>query len=726
MKLFHLFITPAPRLQFSRRFCLTKKTVMRTDALYAPATTRYEPRQLSETEIIAQFRLAIADAGLPVPQTIRIDDQWNRFSTLPGKPRDDAGYYRLHVQHPPFGVFGCWRSGIERHWMPDFGRPLTHDERFALNRDIARAKDQSERERQRRAADAAAKTAQLIESAQPPCPSHPYLHRKRLRNDLRGLFQIPLADVARMLGYPPQASGEPLQGDILILPITDKDGAYRGAELIDAHGRKAAIAGSQKSGNAYLPAPIPPNAPVIAIGEGAATVLTVAEVTGWPVVAALSAGNLLAVARQIRATHPNSQLIILADLEKKSGLAHPDAVRAAELAGARLATPTLDPASGTDWNDYALIYGHVTTRETLLAVLDTVTPPHPSLVAADALRGSLASANELPDPVARALELQAIAKAHSIGSRPDSLERFITAAERGNRRPFPAPPPDIHLLAAHRNEREHARLTPRTIVEGYLYADVGLLCGAGSSGKTTLLAWECIHIVTGRALYGMPVREPGPCLIVTAEDSRERLLARLRCVIEAMTPPLTDAELELVDSGIVVWDVSDQASRLVENDQSGEVMATGFADVIIEAARILSPVMVILDPLVSFHGAARLNDTEQAVILECRRLVRGLNACLRVVHHVSQNTARGGLMDQYAGRGGTALADGARMVHVLAPWNSNISKDTPPRTLASGANTSILRLARPKISYCPPQPVIWLARDGYQFTWATDAPAPAP
>jgi regulatory protein RepA len=224
----------------------------------------------------------------------------------------------------------------------------------------------------------------------------------------------------------------------------------------------------------------------------------------------------------------------------------------------------------------------------------------------------------------------------------------------------------------------------------------------------------------------MAVREPGPCLIVTAEDSRERLLARLRCVIEAMEPPLTEAELNLVDSGVIVWDVSGAASRLVENDPAGEVVATGFADVIIDAARTLSPVMVVLDPLVSFHGAARLNDTEQAVILECRRVVRGLNTCLRVVHHVGQNTARTGVMDQYAGRGGTALADGARMVHVLAPWNTG-SKDTPPRTLATtGGNVSVLRLARPKISYAPPQPLIWLARDGYRFTWATDAPVPAP
>jgi RecA-family ATPase len=511
----------------------------------------------------------------------------------------------------------------------------------------------------------------------------------------------------------------------LILPVTDRSGVCRGAELIDSGGLKCAIAGTAKTGNVWLPSPIPPGCPVVAVAEGMATAVTATETVGWPAVAALSSSNLKAACQRIHQDYPSAQIVVLADLDKKTGQAHPDAIAAADAAGARLAVPAIDVESGDDWSDFFVTHGQQATAEALLAVLATPAPTHPAIVTASALRAALALANELPDALSRAIELQTISKAHGIGSKPDSLERFITEAERGQRRKFPLAPADLRTFAVSQSEMRSARLSPRCVVENYLFADVALLCGGGSSGKTSLLLWECLHVALGRPLYGLAVREPGPCLIITGEDSRERLLARLHCIMNALEPPLTETEIHQVESGIVIWDVSGQSSRLIENDPAGEVMPTGFADAVIEAARPLSPVMVVLDPLISFHGSARLNDTEQGVILEARRVVRGLNTCLRIVHHVGQNTARTGVMDQYAGRGGTALADGARMVAVLAPWNQN-SKDTPPRTLQTGDGVAVLKLARPKTSYAPPQSPIWIARDGYRFTWATDAPPPAP
>jgi len=61
------------------------------------------------------------------------------------------------------------------------------------------------------------------------------------------------------------------------------------------------------------------------------------------------------------------------------------------------------------------------------------------------------------------------------------------------------------------------------------------------------------------------------------------------------------------------------------------------------------------------------------------------------------------------------------MVTVLAAWHPG-DKDEPPITLEVPGGASIIKLARPKLSYCPPQPLIWLCRDGYRFTWALAAP----
>ena len=64
-------------------------------------------------------------------------------------------------------------------------------------------------------------------------------------------------------------------------------------------------------------------------------------------------------------------------------------------------------------------------------------------------------------------------------------------------------------------------------------------------------------------------------------------------------------------------------------------------------------------------GESRVNDAEQGLI-EAFRIIRNqLDCCVEGIHHTGKANARDKSTDQYSGRGGSALADGARMVAVL-------------------------------------------------------------
>lgn len=257
-----------------------------------------------------------------------------------------------------------------------------------------------------------------------------------------------------------------------------------------------------------------------------------------------------------------------------------------------------------------------------------------------------------------------------------------------------------------------ARLTPSCIVESLLYADVAALIAPGGTGKTTLILYMLVHIVLGRELFGRRVRRRGAVLLITAEDSREMLIARLREIAEAMG--LTDAEITIVMRDIRISDVSGEGLKLTTI--AGEaVVPSVVAETIISEAKAMAPVLIVIDPTVSFGiGEARVNDAEQGLIEAARRIRRELDCCVLYVHHTGKANARERALDQYAGRGGSAMADGARMVLVLQPMTSDEWREATGAGLRDGETGMVLAL--PKLSYCPPQSDILIARGGYRFT----------
>lgn len=195
----------------------------------------------------------------------------------------------------------------------------------------------------------------VLAAALPASSDHPYLVRKNTWPP--GLLEIPLPALSSLLGYTPQQRGVTFTGaaPVLVAPLTDADGRAMTIELIDADGRKAAMAGLPRKGSMFLPGRIDADTPRIGIAEGIATAATCELALDCPVVAAGSCGNLLPVAEALRAKAPGAEILILAD----AGNGARQAQEAADAVDGICVAPTTDdlPAGKSDWNDVALAHG---------------------------------------------------------------------------------------------------------------------------------------------------------------------------------------------------------------------------------------------------------------------------------------------------------------------------------------------------------------------------------
>ncbi|MBK1621641.1 hypothetical protein CKO42_25255 [Lamprobacter modestohalophilus] len=228
-------------------------------------------------------------------------------------------------------------------------------------------------------------------------------------------------------------------------------------------------------------------------------------------------------------------------------------------------------------------------------------------------------------------------------------------------------PPSRRVLIPSDVEIAGAALAPRCIVDRYLYADVAQVVAPGGTGKTTLLLYEAAMIALGAPLWGLRIEQPGWTLFVTAEDRRERLLARLREIVAALE--LSEVQRRRVFDSVLFWDLCGSSLKLTQLIQ-GNVVLTRLADDLGRAHRDDRPAVVTFDPLVSFGATEQaVNDNEQALITSARRIVRTLDCCVRFVHHTGQANARATTLGPHSCRGGSALADGSRMTTVLQAWN---------------------------------------------------------
>ncbi len=258
-------------------------------------------------------------------------------------------------------------------------------------------------------------------------------------------------------------------------------------------------------------------------------------------------------------------------------------------------------------------------------------------------------------------------------------------------------------------------LTPPALVPGLLYADVRMRFSAGGTGKTTLALHEAAQLALGLPLWEHTVPSPMNTVLFTREDQRPQLVARLREICAALQ--LNEYEVARVRERVHIVDLTDEFWKLTAEigEYHGAIVPNeGYIDILSEIIHRFKADWVIFDPLVSFHSGERYgNDADQALIQAFRILAKRHQCCVEGIGHVGKSNARDKNIDQYAGRGGSALADGARMVAVMVTMDEKEFYDETGIELLS--NESGLKMELAKLSYSPKQHCIYIKRKGFEF-----------
>ncbi len=253
-------------------------------------------------------------------------------------------------------------------------------------------------------------------------------------------------------------------------------------------------------------------------------------------------------------------------------------------------------------------------------------------------------------------------------------------------------------------------LTPTCITENLYFADVGVRVAPGGVGKTTLALYEAMCLALGYSIFGCLTRRPGVACILTSEDRRPMLIQRLRKICEAGN--LSTEQIERVRHAVRIVYVDQFKLTCVSGDM---VVPSDGVRQVIEAFGPLRPSLIWIDPAISFGvGENRVNDAEQGLIVAGRMIRNAIADCaVMYIHHTGKANAREKTLDQYSGRGGSALSDGSRMVQVMQSLNSDEWREATGDALDIGNSGFVL--SRPKLSYAPPQEALYIKRVGWAF-----------
>ncbi|MBW5285303.1 AAA family ATPase [Burkholderia gladioli] len=299
-------------------------------------------------DIERQFADAVSNAGFAAPEIIA-DGKIHRFDGPEDRKGKKNAWYVLHADGLGAGAFGDWKTGYQSTWTSRAESTLSPAEREAWRARLADIRRAADDERKRMHGRAAAKALSIWERALDATTANPYCQTKRVK---------------------PYGLKEFKDRHTLIVPIRNTEKALVNLQFIFADGTKRFLSGGEKAGCCYVFGR--GSRDRVLIVEGFATGASLHEATGLPVAVAFDAGNLLAVAKALRASMPRTTIIVCADDDSETD-GNPGMARASEAAreiGGLVAVPDFGPArpsGATDFNDLAALDGLDALRRCIAA-----------------------------------------------------------------------------------------------------------------------------------------------------------------------------------------------------------------------------------------------------------------------------------------------------------------------------------------------------------------------
>ena len=282
----------------------------------------------SANEVIDSFTQAMREHGIETDEAIIADGKLKRFRVTGNKAGDTSGWYILHLDGVPNGVFGCYKRHVNEKWCAKLSSAMTDDEKQALEARIAASKREQEAEQARVWEECKRRAKGLWASADAASSTHDYLVNKGVK--AYGLKQLK---------------------DALLVPVMDSAGGLVGLQFVQVDGTKRFLTGTPKAGCYHR---ITGDMTKLLICEGYSTGASLHEATGYAIAIAFDAGNLMSVAKAIREKRPDAELVLCADDDRAtSGNVGMTKARAAAIeVNGLLAVPTFsDDSTGTDFND---------------------------------------------------------------------------------------------------------------------------------------------------------------------------------------------------------------------------------------------------------------------------------------------------------------------------------------------------------------------------------------
>ena len=298
---------------------------------------------------MASFIEAIVMAGFAPPKFITMDGKIHRFATDANKQSSKDGWYIGFSSPTEAGAFGSWREGADicHTWANGNGRKLTDEELDY----IERRKEAAILADRQRKQESAQRAEILYKQAFFDDIPHGYLTKK-------GIKKPPIAKIFQ--NVIPSLFGFNNDSDIkfnaLILPVYNDKGDLSSLQIIDENGKKLFMPGGYAGHSWASWGGDWQTEKTIVIGEGVATMQSIYEATGFPVLISFSSGVLPKIYAMVRKKNATARIMIAVDGDKAGR----------EAGGLCNGSILVEAPDGADWNDIHVAEGLDSVRSAFI------------------------------------------------------------------------------------------------------------------------------------------------------------------------------------------------------------------------------------------------------------------------------------------------------------------------------------------------------------------------